>query len=95
MADEVEHADEKLEAHLQDVFRHPIGQLAETGTGLPEYELQQGTDAKIWESTTERAQQRRDAAAKQTSDVITMLRDPVNIRASVIISEILRRPNFD
>lgn len=93
IADDLEHADEKLEAHLKDVFQHPIGNLAEQS--VAENQLAQGTDAKVWESTTDRARQKREAAAKRASDLITMLRDPINIRSSVILSEILKRPNFD
>ena len=58
--------------------------------------------AKKFESTrADSRESRRDDAivgasvSPVASDLIQMLRDPTSIRQAVLVSEILRRPNFD
>jgi len=73
---EVDTADEKMEAHLHQIFDHKLGQLKS--------------------STTEAAVLQTDKAAAELSltQIVQMLRSPSSIRDAVIMSEILRRPNF-
>jgi hypothetical protein len=72
---EVDLADDKLEAHLHQVFDHDLGRLKK--------------------STIEAGAQGRQAAGDLTAGQLQqMLRTPQSIREAIIMSEILRRPEW-
>ena len=76
-------ADERMELHLQSTFDHRVGQLG----GL-QSRVDQGTDAAYWSDTSE-------AVPPVISRVYELLDSPQDIRAVFLLSEILRRPEFD
>ncbi len=76
-------ADERMESHLQNTFQHRVGQLG----GL-QSRVEQGTDAVYWSDTSE-------AVPPVIARVYELLDSPRDIRAVFLLSEILRRPEFD
>ena len=75
LGEEVDLADDKLEAHLHEVFDHQLGRLKK--------------------STIEAGAQGRQAAVEVTAGQLQqMLRTPQSIRDAIIMSEILRRPEW-
>ena len=86
-------SDERVEAHLHDVFDHDLGQLLKRTTDREDDELiQEGTDAATWESTSDRNQRESDMIRDRSERVFEMLRDPGSIRDAIIIGEILTPP---
>ncbi|QEG24345.1 hypothetical protein [Mariniblastus fucicola] len=76
LAENIEQADERLEAHLDQVFDHDVGLLG-SGKGA--------TDELI-----------RDANNNSVaSGLFRMLQDPSSVRQSILIAEILKRPDFE
>jgi hypothetical protein len=76
-------ADERMELHLQSTFDHRVGQLG----GL-QSRVDQGTDAAYWSDTSA-------AVPPVIGRVYELLDSPQDIRAVFLLSEILRRPEFD
>ena len=75
LGEEVDLADDKLEAHLHQVFDHDLGRLKK--------------------SNIEAGAQGRQAAGDLTAGQLQqMLRTPQSIREAIIMSEILRRPEW-
>jgi hypothetical protein len=75
LGEEVDLADDKLEAHLHEVFDHQLGRLKK--------------------SSIEAGAQGRQAAVEVTAlQLQQMLRTPQSIRDAIIMSEILRRPEW-
>jgi hypothetical protein len=76
LAEVIENADERMEAHLDKVFDHDVGRL---GTG-------QGTTDEL----------NRDVASNAIAeDLLELFQSPKSIRQSILVAEILKRPNFD
>ncbi|MEM8679829.1 MAG: hypothetical protein AAGF97_10795 [Planctomycetota bacterium] len=93
LAQDLSQADERVEAHLQEVFDHDLGQLAKTTTDRAGDEvILEGTDAATWESTADRDRRRSAAIRDRSARVIEMLRDPDHVRDAIIIGEILNPP---
>ena len=76
LADVIEQADERMDAHLDQVFDHDVGKL---GSG------KSATDELV-------ANVNKNPIA---SDLLKLLQDPKSIRQSIMIAEILKRPDFD
>ena len=74
LGEEVDLADDKLEAHLHEVFDHQLGRLKK--------------------STIEAGAQGRQAAVEVTAGQRSRRRTPQSIRDAIIMSEILRRPEW-
>ncbi|MCI0359300.1 MAG: hypothetical protein L0211_12550 [Planctomycetaceae bacterium] len=77
LGEEVDQADDKLEAHLHQVFDHKLGQLKKS-TMEP--------------AAASPSQAARDAALPGAASIAHLLVDPQNVRNAVILAEILRRP---
>lgn len=75
LAENIEQADERMDAHLDEVFDHDVGKLG-SGKGATD-ELNRST-----------------ASNKATTDLLRMLQDPASVRQSIVIAEILKRPDF-
>jgi hypothetical protein len=77
LGDELELADDKLEAHLHQVFDHKVGDLkkstTEAGAASP-------------------TQASRDAPLPGAASIAHLLVNPQNVRNAIILAEILRRP---
>ena len=75
LAEDIEQADERMDAHLDDVFDHEVGKLGSGGKGATD-ELNRATRTN-----------------KATKDLLRLLQNPASVRQSIMIAEILRRPN--
>ena len=75
LAENIEQTDERMEAHLDQVFDHDVGKLG-SGKGATD-ELNRATRSN-----------------KATTDLLRLLQDPASVRQSIIIAEILKRPDF-
>ena len=84
LAEVVEHADERMEEHLQDVFSHKLGSFDRA----PLSEIAEGTDAKAWQ---EDDSQQSGFTGQEIRD---LFRSPQEIRKAIIVNEILRRPDY-
>lgn len=78
-AEPVDLADEKMAEHMQQVFDHEVGALADTSDAIHEKDAIKKGSPTVEIPTT--AQAIRD-----------MLAEPQSVRKAVILSEILRRP---
>src|SRR5689334_19056183 len=76
LGEEVDAANSKMQAHLQQVFDHKLGQLKSTG----------GATALVTADRT--------AAELSLDQIRRMLASPQSVRDGIIISEVLRRPEF-
>lgn len=76
LGEQVDAADSKMQAHLQQVFDHKLGQLKSSG----------GPTALVTGEQT--------AAELSLEQIRRMLRSPQSIRDAIIMSEVLRRPEF-
>ncbi len=73
-------ADDKLEARLQQKFDHDVGRL----------QIDRKRSAQS-ETTTVTAK----ATSRAAVALMQMLRSPASIRQAIVISEVLKRPDFD
>ena len=78
LGDDIEQADERMEAHLDDVFDHEVGQLSQNR-----------------KSVTDEIPQGKDNSSSIARDILKRLQNPKTVRQSIMIAEILKRPNFD
>jgi hypothetical protein len=80
LGEDVDHSDDRMEAHLHEYFEHDLGQLgAKTSVAA--------------ESTLDDDSPKSPAAPPASpSDVLQMLRDPASIRQAIILREVLTRP---
>ena len=76
LAEDIEQADERMDAHLDQVFDHEVGKLGSGGKGATD-ELKRATRSN-----------------KATTDLLRLLQDPASVRQSIVIAEILKRPDF-
>lgn len=74
---EVDQADDKLEAHLHQVFDHNLGQLRKS---------------TMEAAAASPSQAARDAGLPGAASIAQMLANPQNLRNAIIMSEIIRRP---
>jgi len=77
LAEDIEQADERMEAHLDQVFDHDVGS-SKFGTG-------KGATDELHRAT------RSNTAAQ---DLLKLLQSPATVRQSIMIAEILKRPDF-
>jgi hypothetical protein len=73
---DVDAADNKMQAHLQHVFDHKLGQLKSTSVA------------------TALVVADRNAAELSLDHIRVMLASPQSVRDAIIMSEVLRRPDF-
>lgn len=80
LGEDVDHSDDRMEAHLHDVFEHDLGQL--------------GAKTSIAEESTldDDSPPPKGPARLSTADVLAMLSQPDSIRQAIILTEILNRP---
>jgi len=83
LGDQVGLADERIESHLQHVFEHRLGNLADGSVSAPS--IAQGTDASVWNVPGE-------SGITLAAQVRAALSSPQQIGVAVVLSEILRRP---
>jgi len=76
LGSEVDAANDKMQAHLHQVFDHQLGRLKSTG----------GETALV--------ETARTAPELSLDLIVRMLRSPGSIRDAVVMSEILRRPEW-
>jgi hypothetical protein len=81
LGDNVESADEAMEAHLHQTFDHQIGRLRKTTQGPP----RQATATPSVAATVI-----RDASPAHA--IAELLRTPQNVRNAIIMAEVLNRP---
>ena len=79
LADDMVQADEKRVEHLQEVFRHQVGQLADETP--PTIASQESVSAKA-----------PSAATGPAFDLAGMFGQPGNLRQAILLQEILQRP---
>jgi hypothetical protein len=82
LGESVDRSDDRMEAHLEEVFEHKLGQL---GTRTSE------TAASSLDDDEPTREQRKSAAAA-SSELVAMLRDPRTLRNAIIAREIFNRP---
>jgi len=77
LAQEIEHADERMQAHLSDKFEHQLGDLG----------------AKTGESERSAyAEPKKAGTPAHDLSLIALLRSPQGLRAMILANEILQRP---
>lgn len=79
LAQDIEHADERMQAHLSDKFEHQLGELGAM-TGQSE------------RSTYAAAKSESSTAASGDLSLLSLLRSPQGLRSLVIANELLQRP---
>lgn len=79
LGDEIEQADERMEAHLDEVFDHDVGKL---------------TSGKK-KSVTDEMPQSKLSENQMAKEILKLLQNPKTVRQSIMIAEILKRPDFD
>jgi hypothetical protein len=77
LGEEVDLADDKLEAHLHQVFDHKVGHLKKS---------------TMEAAASSPSQEARDAPLPGAASIAHLLINPQNVRNAVILAEILRRP---
>ena len=75
LAEDIEQSDERLEAHLDQVFDHDVGKL---GAG------KSATDELVRDKKTNSA----------ASDLFDLMQNIKTVRQSILVAEILKRPDF-
>ena len=78
LAEDIEQADERMEAHLDDVFDHDVGQLSQNR-----------------KSVTDEVPQGKDNSSSIARGILKRLQNVDEVRQSIMIAEILKRPDFD
>jgi hypothetical protein len=78
LGEEVDHADDKLAAHLHQVFDHKLGDLKKS---------------TLEAAAVSPSQASRDGALPGAASIAHLLVDPQNVRNAIILAEILRRPD--
>jgi len=79
LGDEIEQADERMEAHLDDVFDHDVGKLS----------------ARKRKSVTDQKLPVMGEDNKVAKSILKLLQNPKTVRQSILVAEILKRPDFD
>ena len=77
LGDEIESADDKLAAHLHEVFDHKVGDLKKSS---------------MEPAATSPSQAARDAPLPGAASIAQMLVNPQSLRNAFLMSEILKRP---
>lgn len=83
LGDQLELADERVEAHLHEVFDHRLGSLGST----TDQSISEGTDADIWDP--------KRAGLPVSAQLFDMLSSPQHVGTAIVLSEIIRRPSMD
>jgi hypothetical protein len=78
LGEEVDLADDKLEAHLHQTFDHKVGDLKKSA---------------MEPAATSPSQEARDAPQPGAASIAHLLVNPQNVRNAIILAEILRRPD--
>jgi hypothetical protein len=79
LGDEVALADDKMDARLHQKFDHGLGSLADQKS----------------KHAGKKSSKKKIRALTPAQNVFEMLRSPKSIRDAILISEILKRPDFD
>ena len=78
LGEEVDQADDKLEAHLHQVFDHKLGDLKKS---------------TLEAAAVSPSQASREGPLPGAASIAHLLVDPQNVRNAIILAEILRRPD--
>lgn len=78
LGDVIEQADERMEAHLEDIFEHKVGQLKKRES----------------DTITDDVPANVKAPNELANSIVDMLRNPKTIQQSILIAEILKPPTF-
>ena len=81
MGEEIDQADDRMEAHLHGYFEHKLGDLGG--------ETSRASDSSLDDDNAGQGPSDQKTAA---FDIQKLLRSPTNIRDAIVLSEILRRP---
>jgi hypothetical protein len=76
LAEEIEQADERMDAHLDQVFDHDVGKLGSKKSATDELVANVSSNPIA-------------------NDLLRMLQNPKTVRQSIMIAEILKRPDFE
>jgi hypothetical protein len=79
LGDVIENADERMEAHLDEVFDHDVGKLS----------------SKKQDSVTDKRPKSRTEENDVAKGILKMLQSPKTVRQAIMVAEVLKRPNFD
>ena len=79
LGDVIEHADERMEAHLDDVFDHDVGKLK----------------SRQKNNVVNEKPMSRGGDNLVAKGILEMLKNPKTVRQSIMIAEVLKRPDFD
>ncbi len=82
LAEDISLADERMESHLHEAFDHRVGSMDNASTFIGE----EGDNASDLDELP--------PSQSRAEELASMLRSPTSIRNAVILSEILRRPNW-
>jgi len=78
LGEEVDRSDDRMEAHLHEVFEHELGQL--------------GTQTSVAEDSTLDDDSTVTKPEEPALDILSMLSKPDSIQNAIILSEVLNRP---
>ncbi len=81
LGEEVDQADDRMEARLQQRFAHELGQLGAV-TARPQ-------DSILDDDSS------RPLRPAPAMSIVELLRNPESVRQAIILNEILKRPTFD
>ena len=84
LGDEVAGRDDRIEERISETFDHKVGQLEHKGIG--------GRSESVQDKTTAVTEGEVNTAAR---DLISLLQNPQTVAQSIMIAEILKRPDFD
>ena len=84
LGSEVANRDNKIDDRIHQKFDHQVGQLKHKGIG--------GRSESVQDKTTSVTEADVNQAAQ---NLVDMLRNPETVVQSIVVSEILKRPNFD
>lgn len=79
LGERIQHVDDEVSARIHRIFDHDVGQLDDMPT-VQDDEVATVTDMQY---------------SKLANDLLNMLSNPESVRQAIMVSEILRRPNFD
>jgi hypothetical protein len=83
MGEGIDHADDRMEAHMHDYFEHQLGDLGASTSRTSESSLDDDSPVH----TGPGARKKRPAL-----NFRKLLRSPTSVRDAIVLSEILRRP---
>ena len=87
---DVDQADERMQAHVQQVFQHEISSLRQSEP-KPSSKKKQKKEQRLQETPATPAEVQPTAKVSSAS-LVAQLRDPQSLRMAIIAHEIMKRP---